>query len=152
MSFLRVNGWALPVADSSVSEAHDLGGDFSRSFSGSLLSDERYDKRVWSGQTAPVTEMVAEAIKGIVRGLGHVWSWDSDLYSSKGLGVSGSTSAARRTAIAVDGSDIQDTHGPYYKYGDHSLSSDPAVTNLLAGNQRDGTEDTTTTGFTAYVG
>ena len=152
MSFLRVNGWAIPLADGSPGEEHVLGGDFARAYSGNPISDERFDKRVWSGRTPPVTEMVAQAIKGAVRGLGHVWSYDSDLYSSKGL-TPGATVGSRRIATAADGSAVVNFENfDESKFGAYSLTVEPAATNILAANKRNGTEDGTTTGFAAVAG
>ena len=151
MSFLRVNGWAIPMRDQSAEEEHVMGGDFARSFSGSPLSDERFDKRIWSGQTPPVTEMVALAIRGAVRGLGHLWSFDSDLYSSKGL-TPGSTVGSRRIATAADGSSVVSSDNvAESKFGAYSGTVEPGCTNLLTQNQRDGTEAAATTVFTGLA-
>lgn len=152
MAFLRVNGWAIPLIDGSPEEEHVLGGDFGRSFSGSPLSDEHFDKRVWAGRTPPVTELVAQAIKGAVRGLGHVWAFDSDLYSSKGLGP-GATVGALRPSVAADGKPVVNSLGiAESKYGVASLAIEAATTNILAQNQRNGAEDGTTTGFAVVAG
>ena len=155
MSFLTVNGWAIPILDGSPSEEHDIGGDFARTLTGARFSDELYDKRVWKGTTPPVTEMVAEAVKGAVRGLGHAWAFDGSLYSSKGLGPTGSTAgvfAPGQGSVGLSGNSVSDeltdaagTAGS--KYGSHALRPQGAITNVLAANQRD-VEDGTT-GFTA---
>lgn len=113
-----------------------MGGDFSRTFTGSRFSDERYDKRVWSGRTIPVTEPAAEAIKGAVRGLGHVFPCNDDAYSTKGLGPSGE--ATRIPGTADDGNGIVDENGiSESKFGSHSLANQGATTNILAADQRD---------------
>ena len=91
MSFLRVNGYAIPLAEDSPAARRVYGGEFGRSFSGNPLRDEHFDKGVWGGTTPPVTEMVAEAIRGAVRGLGHVWPLVSDGFSSKGLAINDAT-------------------------------------------------------------
>lgn len=152
MSFFRVNGWALPLLDGSPEEERIIGGDFARSYSGSVLHDERFDKRVWRGRTAPVTEQVALAIQGAVRGLGHSWNFGLGFYSSKGL-TPGSTVGSQRIGVAADGAFVVDSGNVNEaKYATYSLGVEPAATNILSQNKRDGTEDGTTTGFAVVAG
>lgn len=151
MTFLRVNGYAIPLAENTPRNNRVLGGDFGRAYSGNPLTDEHYDKGVWGGTTPPVTEMVAEAIRGGVRGLGQLWPLVSDGFSSKGLAINDANGLSFLAHIdaAGDGDDI--THGSGLTKPPQSNvwgMAAPTRTNLLSQNQRDGTEDTTTTGFT----
>ena len=87
MSFLRLDGFAIPALDSSPKTVPRDIGSRERAFSGDLLTDRRARKRTWTARTSPVTEMVAKAIEGAVAGLGDSFPFTADLFSSKGLGV-----------------------------------------------------------------
>lgn len=85
MSFLRVNGMAIPVKAGSVEVTRDYGGEFSRSFSGTPIVNETYNKRTIRGVTKQLQIDEAERIRKIIEGRGHLWPFDADTYSSKGL-------------------------------------------------------------------
>ena len=106
MTFLNVNGMALPVADGTARERRMVIGMRRRAFDGTLLTDERAEKFAWSGTTTPLTEMVAKAIAGAVNGRGDLWPLSADLYSGKGLGDQGSDTVLP-FSTAVDGDPIR---------------------------------------------
>lgn len=97
MAFLTANGFDLPVAHDSARRAapEEIGSD-ERMADGSLYSHRRAKKRrlefelVWMHEAEKL-----EAYEGLLRGDGHVWSFDSSLYSSKGLGPSPGYGASR---------------------------------------------------------
>ena len=86
MAFLELNGWTVPVAAGSVSEEPVEIGERDRAFDGTYRSSIRAVKRRWRMKTVPMIRSDAEALRGLLLGLGHYWSFDTDLYSSKGLG------------------------------------------------------------------
>jgi hypothetical protein len=86
MAFLTINGWDVPIADGQASLVYQQLGRQSRSYSGVLSGTYRAKVREWKLQTTLEDEASAEAIEGLIDGTGHVWTFDNDLYSSKGLG------------------------------------------------------------------
>lgn len=86
MSFLRLNNIAIPVAAGSASRSVDEVGDRSRAASGSMRVSRRALKDSYAGSTVPKAAETAEVYRDLILGLGHRWSFDSHLYSSKGLG------------------------------------------------------------------
>lgn len=83
-TFLLLNGYPLRVRD--VTKEPIEIGERDRAFSGKYRSSRRALKRRWRMKTVPMIRTHAEAVKGLLLGLGHYWSFDDDLYSSKGLG------------------------------------------------------------------
>lgn len=103
MSFLTLNGWAIPVA-SAKEKSVEIGGR-GRSFDGSYQSEIRKRKRIIECTTPPVKELLAEAIKGIVNGDGDVFPFSSDVYSDKGVAPETATSYGTvESVIPEDGS------------------------------------------------
>jgi hypothetical protein len=147
--FLALNGWDLKIEK--ASESVDLLGSYKRAFSGKLLTDRRTLKRRWKLTTGRLKELDAFALINLLEGRGHGWTWEGDLYSSKGLNVNGATVASLRRGRAADGSFVVDESGvAESKYGTYSMVTDAAITNMLTANQ--GSVETDTTGFTAIDG
>lgn len=88
MSFLKVNGIEVPVADGSASEEQEVIGSNERAVDASSLVHRRAIKGRWTFETALRPAATAIAFRKLLQGLGHVWSFESTVYSSKGLGPS----------------------------------------------------------------
>lgn len=86
MAFLEINGWSIPAANGRVSVSYEKLGAVGRSYMGKLLGTRRAKVRRWSVETTIVEPGTATAIEHLINGAGQVWSFDRDLYSSKGLG------------------------------------------------------------------
>jgi len=112
MPVLRINGYTVPVAQGSLDIKPIEIGDRGKSYNGITLSQRSNHKRSISFTTTPLSEMEAEALKGLVRGVGEYWSFDGDangtisasefpayLYSSKGVRpLTVGTSTAQQTS------------------------------------------------------
>ena len=86
MAFLQINGVTIDVADGGASVGYEKFGAVDRSYMGKLRGTRRSKVRRWSISTIVSDPAVAAAIEGMINGDGQVWSFDNDLYSSKGLG------------------------------------------------------------------
>lgn len=142
-NFVRFNGWDVPIID--ASEDHEVIGEPpTRAFDGSILTDRRYIKRQWALRTKHVSEMVAEAIKGVALGHGHNWNFDSDAYSYKGLAPSGQYER-RLAAAAMSGNNqvVDENNKSESKYGNASLAVEQGVTNILSNDTADCENGTT---------
>lgn len=93
--FLTINGYEVEVSSGGVSGSYDEGADRARAFSGRYLSTVRYEKEEYSLSSPLLTKADAIALRGLLRGLGHCWSFDNDLYSSKGLGPQAGSTATQ---------------------------------------------------------
>jgi len=85
VSFLLVNGLEVPVAIDSLTEPCRLIGDTSEADDGTLRKSEQAIKLDFDFSTTPLSPADARAWACLLRGLGDVWSFDSHLYSSKGV-------------------------------------------------------------------
>lgn len=86
MSALLINGLEIPVSAEGWQESVEEIGVRQRAYSGSALSSVRARKRLWSGSVASTDATLIRAIRGLIAGEGHYWSFDTDLYSDgKGL-------------------------------------------------------------------
>lgn len=132
MAFLRINGLTVPVT--SCEETQLEIGSRGRSFGGSPLTDRRAVKREWTVTAKPQREADALALIGLVQGRGQYFPLTSDLYSTKGLAISGATDSGLVTAAGRLGV----TDDAYAAF---------SGTNLLTVNQSN--VETDTTGFTA---
>jgi hypothetical protein len=93
MSGLKLNGIDVPVLADSVSSQQVIIQDKARAFDGTPRSTVRARKREWQLKLGPQPQALADAFRKLINGEGHAWSFDSDLYSSKGLGPNGGHSA-----------------------------------------------------------
>lgn len=108
MSFLYLNGILVPCAvDGGAKRKLEQQGANVRAVDFSLRINRRTMKRgPWSLRTPLLGTVEAEAIRGLVLGLGHNWSFDDatkGLYSGKGLGPSASTNSVLSTANPFQG-------------------------------------------------
>lgn len=99
MSFLAVNSIVIPCSVERGAESIVEIGEMGRAFDGTLIGTRRAKKKEWGLRTTLLSQSEAEAVKSLILGEGHYWTFDDDLYSSKGLGPqSGSTSATQSTS------------------------------------------------------
>lgn len=87
MSFLRINGYTIPIArcEQSIAEI----GSRSAGLDGTPQVDRQRTKRVWQCETPALQRQIAIAVKALVLGKGDVWPFDEDLYSHKGRVATG---------------------------------------------------------------
>lgn len=97
MSALTLNGIVLPVALDQLSRLEpELIGEMGRGFSGAELANVRAWKEGWKAKATPQTAATAAALRGLVKGDGYSWSFDTaaGLYADrKGLGPSTASAA-----------------------------------------------------------
>lgn len=86
MAFLTINGVALSAAVDSFEEQPREIGERDTSFNGTGVVSRQTTKRDVSFDTTVLTPTEGRAWDKLLRGEGHVWSFDSSFYSSKGLG------------------------------------------------------------------
>jgi hypothetical protein len=160
MSFLRLNGLEIPVADGTLSKEANEVGDRGRAFNGQMRSTRRALKDSWVGMTIRVAKSLAIVLRAVILGLGDVWPFDfedtarltADTFTGKGAGLSSGV-APLMFGIGADGARVVEFNGGVNEsqFGSGSLvNSEVGYTNLLAANQRD--VETDTTGFAAVGG
>lgn len=92
MAYLILGGVTVGVAVDSVSfDYEDIGVEQERSPSGALSGGSGATKRQWRMRTTPVSVSERDAWVGLIEGKGHSWSFDTNLYSSRGRGTSSGT-------------------------------------------------------------
>lgn len=98
MPALVINGITVPVGADSLSRSVEEVGERTRAFDGTAVLNRRWQKRVLE-LTIPVASHVDQlAWMALLRGEGHVWSFDANLYSAKGLPISGVTAVVGTTS------------------------------------------------------
>ena len=98
MPVLRINGYTVPVVQGSLQVKPIEVGSRVMSYNNTAIFQRSNLKRTISFTTTPLSEMDAEALKGLIRGVGEYWSFDGDangsisdsefpayLYSSRGV-------------------------------------------------------------------
>ena len=98
MPVLRINGHTVPVVQGSLQVKPIEVGSRVMSYNNTAIFQRSNLKRTISFTTTPLSEMDAEALKGLIRGVGEYWSFDGDangtisasefpayLYSNKGV-------------------------------------------------------------------
>lgn len=96
MAFITINGIDVDVRVEEASRPDVIEiGEKSRAFDGTLRKSRQGVKRAYSIQTGFAQRSDSLALESLLLGLGHRWSFDSHLYSSKGLGPSSTTAAAQ---------------------------------------------------------
>lgn len=94
MPGLSINGVPVDVMDGSVQVAVEEIGEKTRAFDGTMRSSRKATKRVITFDAPLYVPSDAEAIRQLVLGTGHAWSFEGQhLYSSKGKAPSGVTGA-----------------------------------------------------------
>lgn len=111
---LKLNGITLPVLVDGAAQERVAVEDFARAFDGTPRSVERSAKRRWRFRLGVQTQENAHAFRQLISGAGHHWSFDADLYSSKGL-VPVTTAPA--PAIVAPGSLPFRGHGKIANWG-----------------------------------
>ncbi len=110
--FLAINGWECPVRP--APQASRKGKEFGRSHNNSLRSQVKgSQKRSWKLQTIFLPLEEADAWIGLLEGQGHVWPFNGDLYSSRGLSVNFSRASTR---YLTDGTEVA-VNQPGYEPG-----------------------------------
>lgn len=108
-NFLTVNGLAVPVSLNSFEEGEpEVIGASERAANGGLVESVIATKRAAAFKTTPQLASVAEAWSQLLRGEGERWSFDSNLYGSKG------TPPSSATGLAVTAAGIGPKHGAGY--------------------------------------
>lgn len=99
MAFLTINGIDVEVAASSPPAAtSEEVGERVRAFDGTLRVSRHAIKLSYEFTTPPMSRADATALRRLLMGEGHAWSFDSTLYSSKGLGGSSVTNAGQQAS------------------------------------------------------
>lgn len=108
-NFLTVNGLAVPVALNSFEEGEpEVIGASERAANGGLVESLVATKRAAAFKTTPQLASVAEAWNQLLRGEGERWSFDSNLYGSKG------TPPSSATGLTISSGGIGPKHGAGY--------------------------------------
>lgn len=86
MAYLTLNGFTVPVRATGATYQRIGVGEGSVAFSGRQQPERRAVVRTFTLQAVVDTVDTSNALAGLIQGDGHHWSFDYDLYSSKGLG------------------------------------------------------------------
>ncbi|NTX59567.1 hypothetical protein HUA74_02720 [Myxococcus sp. CA051A] len=87
MAFLTLSGIPIPLdAGSPLQYRQELLGEVRRSFAGQLRSSERARRWTYSGNTMPLVLEESLAMRNLIDGRGHSWSFDGGTVSSTGIG------------------------------------------------------------------
>lgn len=115
--FLRCNGIPIPVLDESATDSPEEIGDRRRAIDGSMLLERRAVKSAWEFETALQDPATALAMRDLLLGRGHVWTFESSLYGSRGVPI-----ASGGSAVAT-----------YAKFGTKSLEVAPSTNAVISG-------------------
>lgn len=107
--FLRVNGIPVSVLDETATDSPEEIADRRRAVDGTMLLDRRAVKSAWEFDAVLDAPATALALRDLLLGRGHVWNFESSLYSSRGLPI-----ASGGTAVST-----------YAKFGTKSLEVAP---------------------------
>lgn len=147
MAFCVVNGYSIDVTDPKE-QSREIGSR-QEAFNGNLLVDRRAIKREFTMESSLVAENDADMIRAIIQGRGHVFPFDEDVYSSKGLAPTG-TPTYDLQGYAADGDEVLDQYMFGGSTSGGAVSVAPATVNMLSANQR--SVETDTTGFATKGG
>lgn len=103
MTFLALNDYELPVE--SIEQMDMSKNNSGRSANHFGWSERIFVKNAWRVTTNLMTLDAAQSLVSMLKGRGHYWSFNSDLYSTKGLTDDGSGSWALVGSGAKFGSD-----------------------------------------------
>lgn len=101
MPALVINGLTVSIAVESLSRSVEEVGERTRAFDGTAVLNRRWTKRVLEFELPVASQVDQLAWMALLRGEGQVWSFDSTLYSAKGLPVSGATATVGNTSPAA---------------------------------------------------
>lgn len=100
MAFATIHGIEVPIRDRTWKQSPIYVGDRRvRHNGGGLIDGRTVLKWSWSGATPVLDNADATAIIGLLNGDGHVFSFDVDIYSAKGLIWTGSTPTVQATNV-----------------------------------------------------
>tara|TARA_R100001086_G_scaffold134481_1_gene69958 strand:- start:126 stop:968 length:843 start_codon:yes stop_codon:yes gene_type:complete len=116
MSYLTLSGFAVDVSTSGSTYERSALGEESRSFGGQLVPERRSVSRQFVLETPLSDRDSNRALAGLVQGDGHKWNFDSDLYSSKGLGPQAGYTITMSATGGVIGGYVQVTSGATLTY------------------------------------
>jgi hypothetical protein len=87
MDYLIIDGWTVPVKVNSFKGALNIIGETTPAFDGSPLETRRAEMEALSFKAygPTITQQNGDALRGLLAGRGHIWQFDTSLYSSKGL-------------------------------------------------------------------
>lgn len=146
MSYLALNGLEIPVSAARGRIKRVEIGKRGRSFKGRYQSSIRKRLYDYDYVTTQITSDEIDALSSWIEGAGQVWSFDSTVYSSGGLGPSGTpVYQLTHNLVAEDGTSVYNAA----KFGG-ALGIDEASTNMLTGDQR--TAANAPTGYTSIGG
>lgn len=106
MSFLTINGAALPVKNASPSDGFEDAGEQVRAYAGNLLRDNIYSKIPINFETTPLNFIDWFRWVQLLRGEGDVWHFDEAgayEWSSKGVGNQTESGTIAETVTAKYG-------------------------------------------------
>jgi hypothetical protein len=103
MPFLALNGIEIDALNDTFTETPREIGSTEPAFDGTLRRTRIARKRDVRFDTPWMLQSEARAWEGLIVGEGHSWSFDSHLYSSKGLGPNAGYAASQVTAAAKYG-------------------------------------------------
>ena len=148
MSHITLNGYALSTKVGGRERPRIIGKD-RRAVSGQMRRTVRATKKEWAQQTIRQPSETVDIVDGLIRGLGNVWHFDTDLYSTKGLT---SDATARYTLEPSVGEDdaaiIDDTLGAMVQFGAASMGIWDSTSNLFSDDIRNAKD---ATAFAAVV-
>lgn len=98
MPALVINGITVPVGAESLTRSVEEVGERTRAFDGTAILNRRWQKRVLELEIPVASQADQLAWMSLLRGEGHVWSFNSNVYSAKGLPLSGATAVIGSTA------------------------------------------------------
>lgn len=118
MKFLTINGHEISIQQKSPSNSPESGKIVERGPFGQLMGTRSFaEKNVLELKTTTLTPSEAKAIIGLVRGYGHSFSFDSDIYSDgKGLSPSDWSNVSLVASGGKFGGYLQINPGGYIKY------------------------------------
>lgn len=114
MPALVINGIPVSVGVESLSRSVEEVGERTRAFDGTAILNRRWTKRVLELELPVASQVDQLAWMALLRGEGQVWSFDSSLYSAKGLPLSGATATTGNTS-------------PVSKFGGGRLSTGASI-------------------------
>lgn len=117
MAYLTLSGFEVPVTAGSSDFETTFTGTRSMSFGGLQQPERRTQTQVLNIKSVLQSKDDARALIGLVQGDGHQWSFDADLYSSKGLGPqAGYTVTMSATGGVTGGGYVQVTSAQVLGY------------------------------------
>lgn len=97
MVFRRLQGITVGDVPGSVKASTRPFGKRERMHSGTMRDGKRGFVDVYPGRTKPLTYDRADVIRKLIEGRGHTFAFDSDLYTSRGLGPTSAPSVTLNT-------------------------------------------------------